>query len=267
MAIPTIRGWFTSTSSAPRATTDDRRFRTPEILEIRRGPRWHATIETELPGVPLHTVAPEFGEAGWSRARDCIVDVLAELSTVSASPELKDLGVLNESTPFRQPGLTWQDALEALVLRRVDRFKDQLRPVIDDFDTKLARLLKLLRSTKQPDAQLVHGDVTAGNIMVDEQLRPVTVLDFGLLTMAGDPAYDAASAGTMFSLWSPDLRAIEADFDAVLTDRFGYPPELLLMYRAIHLLLISNAHDDDPYDRDAAVPLAAEFFNSNEVIR
>jgi hypothetical protein len=40
----------------------------------------------------------------------------------------------------------------------------------------------------------------------------------------------------------------------------------LLMYRAVHLPLVSNAHDDDPYGRDAAVPLAAKLFNSDKVV-
>ncbi len=81
------------------------------------------------------------------------------------------------------------------------------------------------------------------------------------MTMAGDPAYDAASAGTVFALWSPQIREIEAAFDQATAGRFGYEPEVLRIYRAVHLLLIANAHDADPYGRDDAVGLAAALLN------
>jgi hypothetical protein len=47
-----------------------------------------------------------------------------------------------------------------------------------------------------------------------------------------------------------------------VVSRFGYEPELLHTYRAIHLLLIANAHDADPYARDDAVGLAAALLNT-----
>ncbi|MFB6723159.1 hypothetical protein ACFCV3_23465 [Kribbella sp. NPDC056345] len=41
----------------------------------------------------------------------------------------------------------------------------------------------------------------------------------------------------------------------------GTTPDVLRIYRAVHLLLIANAHDADPYGRDDAVGLAAALLN------
>ncbi|MER7247906.1 phosphotransferase [Kribbella sp. NPDC000426] len=236
-------------------------FRTPRMLELHRpGPYW-VTIEAELPGVPLHTVAPAFGEPGWKRARDCVVDVLAALAELDAPAVLHRMTVLDEADPFRPEGVSWIDALTGLVGRRVARFRDQLAPAIDDFDANVERLLNQLSELKEPETRLVHGDVTAGNILVDEDLWPVAVLDLGLLTMPGDPVFDAAAAGSLIELWSPRVREVEAAFDKAFVEQLGYDAEQLLVYRRVHSLLIANAHDADPYGRDSAVPLAAKLFN------
>jgi hypothetical protein len=240
-------------------------YRTPQILELHRpGPYW-VTIETELPGVPLHAVAPPFGSPDWTRTRDAVVEVLAAVAQLDAPAVLRQMTVLDEPRPFRPGGVSWTEALTNLIRRRVARFGDQLRAVIDDVDTRIERLLELLAEVEEPEPRLVHGDVTAGNILVDGDLRPVTLLDFGLLTMPGDPAFDAAAAGSLHDLWSPRIREVEAAFDTALASRLGYDPDRLLLYRCVHSLLVSNAHDEDPYGRDSGVPLTGSLFTSAPV--
>lgn len=237
-------------------------YRTPRMLEVRRpGPYW-VTIEEELPGVPLYEVAPEFGAPGWDRARDCVVDVIEALAQVEAPEVLRRTSVLDETGPFRPAGVSWIEALTGLVRRRAARFDGQL---VDDFDAKLEALLSRLSDLKEPEPRLVHGDVTAGNILVDDDLCPVTLLDFGLLTMAGDPVFEAAAAASVIDLWSPRAREVEAAYDATFAARLGYDAEQLLLYRCAYSLIIANAHDDDPYGRDSHAPLTAKFFNSPEV--
>lgn len=180
---------------------------------------------------------------------------------VEAPDVLRRTAVLDETDPFRPEGVSWIEALTALVRRRVDRFRDQLAPVIDDFGTKIHVLLDLLADLKEPEARLVHGEVTTGNILVDEDLRPMTLLDFGLSTMAGE----AAATASVIDLWSPRVREIEAAYDAMFVDRRGYDAVQLLVYRCVYMVIIANAHHDDPYDRSSHVPLTARFFNTPEV--
>ena len=238
-------------------------YRTPRVLELHHpGPYW-VTIEEELPGVPLHEVAPEFSAPGWERVRDCVVEVVDALAQVAAPEVLRRTSVLDETGPFRPGGMSWREALAGLVQRRAAQFHTRL---VDDFDAKLEALLRLLADLKEPEPRLVHGDVTAGNILVDDDLRPVTLLDFGLLTMAGDPVFEAAATASVIDLWSPQAREVEAAYDAAFADGLGYDADQLLLYRCAYSLIIANAHDDDPYDRDSHAPLTAKFFNSPQVV-
>jgi aminoglycoside phosphotransferase (APT) family kinase protein len=235
-------------------------YRTPRIHELHRpGPYW-VTVEEELPGTPLHTAAPAFGAPGWERGRDCVVDVVAALAEVKPPEVLRRTAVLDETTPFRPEGVRWRDALVDLVRRRAERLEsDVVAP------EKLDALLSRLGDLEEPEPRLVHGDVTAGNILVDDKLRPVTVLDFGLLTMAGDPVFEAAAAASVIDLWSPRVRQVEAAYDEAFAQRLGYDREQLLLHRCAYSVIIAHAHDDDPYDRDSHAPLTAKLFNDPEV--
>ncbi|MEU8221881.1 phosphotransferase [Kribbella sp. NPDC048915] len=235
-------------------------YRTPRIHELRRpGPYW-VTVEEELPGAPLYTVAPIFGAQGWERGRDCVLDVVAALAEVKPPEVLRRTAVLDETMPFRPEGVKWSEALVGLVKRRAERLD---RTVVDG--DKIAVLLERLTDLEEPESRLVHGDVTAGNILVDDDLRPVTLLDFGLLTMKGDPMFEAAAAASVIDLWSPRVREVEAAYDEAFAARLGYDRELLLLYRCAHSLIIAHAHDDDPYDRDSHEPLTAKLFDHPEV--
>jgi hypothetical protein len=240
-------------------------YRTPRILDLRRPAQYWVTVEEELPGVPLHTVAVPYGEPGWERTRDCVVEVVQALAQLEPPEVLRRTSVLDETVPFRPADVSWTEALTGLVQRRIARFADQLEPVVEDFEHKVDALLKLLSDLEEPASGFVHGDVTAGNILVDDELNPVTLLDFGLLTMAGDPVFDAAATASVIDLWSPRSREVEAAYDAAFVERLGYDDVQLLVYRCAYSLIIANAHEDDPYGRDSHVPLTARFFNTPEV--
>jgi hypothetical protein len=58
---------------------------------------------------------------------------------------------------------------------RVARFGPVIRNHLPDFDRQYARLQKRLGALPGPPDTVIHGDLITGNILVDEQARPLAV--------------------------------------------------------------------------------------------
>jgi serine/threonine protein kinase len=95
---------------------------------------------------------------------------------------------------------------------------------------------------------VVHGDLFGENILVDEMVRPISVLDFGFLSTAGDPRLDASITAGIMNMYGPHAEAIAT----ALTDHFatelGHSSEVLLIYRAAYAVATSNVFSADGSD-------------------
>jgi aminoglycoside phosphotransferase (APT) family kinase protein len=223
--------------------THELQFQTPEVFEIIEARGSFITIERELHGTPLRQDAASGDKKLAPDEQACILAVLHVLATVTATQAMKSLPVLGEKEPFWDGHDTWGDAIAALVDRRADQYADQLRTSVQGFDTKLSRITTSLRAIVDTPLTLIHGDLAAANILVDESVRPTAVLDFGFLTMAGDPAFDAAIAAVIFNMYGPHAQDIEDQLTRAVIERFDYPSERLTLYLLAYALITSNAYD------------------------
>jgi aminoglycoside phosphotransferase (APT) family kinase protein len=66
----------------------------------------------------------------------------------------------------------------------------------------------------------VHGDLIAANGL-RSGAHATAILDFGLLSTAGDPAFDAAIAASIYDMRGPRARDVERVLDRALIAAFG----------------------------------------------
>jgi aminoglycoside phosphotransferase (APT) family kinase protein len=223
-------------------------FATPVILSVEEVDGTAITYERELYGRPLQDrLSFDDVELDASSVKS-VIDVLKELATVPATEVMLQMPVLDEDRPFRDESGDFSASLIALLDRRVQRFGHVLRSHVVDFDHRYARILEKLAGIDRVQPSVVHGDLFGENILVDERARPVSVLDFGFLSTAGDPRLDASITAGIMNMYGPHAEAIAT----TLTDRFamelGYSPEVLLIYRAAYAVATSNVFTADGSD-------------------
>jgi aminoglycoside phosphotransferase (APT) family kinase protein len=122
----------------------------------------------------------------------------------------------------------------------VERFRGPLTARLPHVDDLVQAVVRALDDLDPSTRSLVHGDLIAANIHVDEAGRPVAVLDFGFMTTIGDPAFDAAVTASLFDMYGPRAAGTEAVLDAAMADRFGHDAQRLAIYRAAYALATSN---------------------------
>lgn len=220
---------------------------TPEIHEVWQVDNQCVSIETEILGPTLESREPLRVDR-WPRAVSALTEVLSYFAEVPAVDALRELPVLDETGPFVQPGYTWPKALRGLLIRRVERSASILRQSVSGFDDKVRAVLCRLDEFSSCWAGLVHGDLIPANVLVDEDLRPTAVLDFGFLSMHGDVAFDAAVTASIVEMYGPTATEVERDLDSAFVRRFDVSPDVLMVYRAAYALITSTAYDTNGND-------------------
>jgi aminoglycoside phosphotransferase (APT) family kinase protein len=223
-------------------------FATPVILGVDEVRGSAVTVERELPGRPLQAWLDTGARRLDGRVTDAILGVLRALATVPGTAALRGLPVLDERRAFRRDGEDFPGALSALLERRTARFGDLLRSRVPDFDRRYAAVIAGLAALdRRPDA-VVHGDLFGENVLVDASGRPSAVLDFGFLTTAGDPRFDAAVTAAIMNMYGTHAGEVTEALTGRLAVDLGHPADVLRLYRAAYAIATSNAFTDDGTD-------------------
>lgn len=223
-------------------------FATPEIFAVEDVSGSAVTFERKLPGQPLQARLDADDQQPDSRAARCVIEVLRSLASVPATASMRQLPVLDEEQPLWAGAQDFPAALLSLLDRRVSRFGDVIRRELPDFDLRYARLREKLQVLGTVPDTALHGDLVPGNILVDEDLRPLAVLDFGFLTTAGDPRLDAAIAAAITNMYGPHALQITRALTAQIAADLSYPADTLLIYQAAYAVATSNAFTADGSD-------------------
>jgi aminoglycoside phosphotransferase (APT) family kinase protein len=223
-------------------------FATPAILRIEQVDGTSVTYERKLPGQPLQQRLDVTDREIDESAVSCVTEVLRALATVPATASMRELAALDESRSLWAGADTFQAALLGLIERRVARFGPVIRDHLPDFDRRYMALRERLAALDSWPATVIHGDLLGQNILVDEHVRPVAVLDFGFLTTAGDPRFDAAITAGIMNMYGAHALSITQFLTARLARDLGYRSEVLLTYQAAYAAATSNAFTPDGSD-------------------
>jgi aminoglycoside phosphotransferase (APT) family kinase protein len=235
----------------------------PEIFEVCQAGSRTVTVERKLSGSTLrqgldaHAVSVEDAKA-------CLLEVLAVLRDIQVGAGGRRLAVVDEDRALWTEGDSWPRALASLLERKVGRFGGLLRAAVTDFDVKYEQARRQLDRLSQTPIRAIHGDLVPENILVDDDGRPAAVLDWGFLSTAGDPAFEAGLAAALFDMYGEGAREAEEDLLASLQESAGYSPRRMRLYRAVYAMVTSNAYD--PEGRDGHFAWCAAALDREDIV-
>ncbi len=225
----------------------------PQILELREVDTAVITVERRLRGDPVWIAdgtSPTLGP----RHIDAMIQALAALAAIPGEPAFRALPILPGEPPL-DPSAPFELELARLVTRRATRFHTELRAALPDLDDVLASAVDALSELPFAQPTLVHGDLIAGNVLASRG-RATAVLDFGFLSTAGDPAFDAAIAASCFDMYGPRSQIVERTLDQAFSSALGHDPRRLAVYRAAYALVTACCFGRDLTDGHFAWCLA-----------
>lgn len=196
-------------------------LRVPRILDIAEVDGLMVTVHRRLRGAPAAGPGPE-----------PVLAVLEALARVPAGSGLAVLPVPDGEPPFN-PDVPFGVSFADLVLRRARLVGPLLA------DGVAAQLADALRSLTPVPPRLVHGDLGPVHVLL-EHGHPTGLLDFGYISTVGDPAFDAAVAAALQDMFGPRALASTADLDALVVERLGHDPDVLVLYRAAYGLVTAS---------------------------
>lgn len=175
-----------------------------------------------------------------------MVEALAALADIPGEPAFRTLPMLPDEPPLH-PSAPFESELAALVTRRVERFATPLRLAIPHLDEVLAATVAALHGLRPAAPTLVHGDLIAGNVLTSGT-HATAVLDFGFMSTAGDPAFDAALTASFFDMWGPRAREVEHELDRAFMSAFAHDHRRYWIYRAAYALTTACCYATDLSD-------------------
>ena len=165
-------------------------FAISKIFDHKQMDGVHYTVEARIAGTSLTDALPRFDA---TRRRDALLAYAATATEISEIVyPLRLFGEIVSVPPLVAD--SWSDFVLARVRTDLSRSLPRLASTIDHPHRAIDRIESLLAKRSAVEPRLVHGDYYPANVMADAQGRIVGVIDFGGLTLSGDPRLDAAAS-------------------------------------------------------------------------
>ncbi len=216
----------------------------PEILEQGEDGGVSYSLDRLIPRRPLHELMPLLEGEARARALASYTDAPFEIASL---PLVRDeFGeFLRDDDSIR--AATWNEYLLAR-MRRSLQAAPWLSADVPALDAVVAELTARFRARTSVRKTLVHGDYFPGNVLMSDDMQVTGVIDFGPLTVIGDPWLDLASAAIFLEAARPGYTPADTEFvRGRLVARIGAEiTDAITTYRGWYAIRFAPHRDDDP---------------------
>jgi aminoglycoside phosphotransferase (APT) family kinase protein len=219
-------------------------FALPQILEqgVVEGVAY--SVDRLIPGRALHDCMSRLDGPHRAGALTSYADAVEEIAALPC-PDGPYGEFLRDDDSVQSD--TWRGYLLARMARCLQESSGWLPRDVQRLDRITVEITARINALPPPRWALVHGDYFPGNVLVSDEGSVTGVIDFGPLTVVGDPTLDLASAVIFLEVVRGGYRPADTAFvRGRLLERHGAAlADLIETYRAWYAIRFSPYRDDD----------------------
>jgi hypothetical protein len=215
----------------------------PRIHTVAQEGDWLVTVEQRLAGTRMSALLPALTPGELETTMGRYLDAALAVSNLSPPPGFDRYKLLDPESISRRAEGDWHRFLARYLALQLEQVGRCLARDVPHFADRVRALQAVLDPPYRGAYRLVHGDFFPGNLMVDGEGQVTALLDFGLLTMYGDPLFDIATGWVFFDMYDKlGARARERCLDVILGRLGGGVRGTLYRYVLIYSILSANTY-------------------------
>lgn len=201
------------------------------------------SIERRLRGDPMSNVLSTLTKKQTDNVMHAYLAAALELTKIQIPADFDHYKLFDAEGISRRTDGDWHQFLRRYLAHKLIQVSAYLNRDVKDFEAKIQRLYTILAQPYAGSHHVVHGDFFPGNLLVDETYRVTALLDFGLLTMYGDPLFDVATAWVFFDMYDELQANLRERYLAIVLESLGcHVRPKLYLYVLLYSVLSANTY-------------------------
>ncbi|WP_088072411.1 aminoglycoside phosphotransferase family protein [Gottfriedia luciferensis] len=170
----------------------------PKIHEIIKEKDAILTIEKRIEGRNIQKDLSYYDDKQLDSFFEDYLSTILSIKTIKLNKRFNGIKLLSD---YEISSEDWYGFLKQSLLRKNIEVEDFLQKDVFHYEQKLKRLLDDLSIEYTGIYSLIHGDFYPSNLLVNKSGKISGVIDFGLMTLYGDPLFDVALSWILFDLY------------------------------------------------------------------
>lgn len=173
-------------------------FELPKIHDIIKEKEVVLTIEKRIEGRNIQKDLSKYDDVELDSFFENYLSTILSIQTIKLENRFDGIKLLSD---YEIESKDWFDFIKQSLLKKNIEVQSYLKKDVLDYEVKLNRLLEAFSVKYEGKYALVHGDYYPSNLLVNKEGRINGVIDFGLMTLYGDPLFDVALSWILFDLY------------------------------------------------------------------
>ncbi len=179
--------------------SSDANFELPKIHEIIKEKDVVLTIEKRIEGRNIQKDLSNYDEQELDSFFENYLSTILSIQRIELEKQFKGIKLLSDYDEISSKD--WNDFLKQSLLRKNTEVDHYLKRDVLDYEVKLKRLMDAFSVGYEGEYALIHGDYYPSNLLVNADGQINGVIDFGLMTLYGDPLFDVGLSWILFDLY------------------------------------------------------------------